>query len=259
MLDRYQQAKDIALKAGVLALEYKRNAKSQGLKIEAKGVQDFVTEADQKVEQLIRSHLQNKYPNDGFFGEESDADIRQGQGIWVVDPIDGTSNYMRHVDQWGVSIAYVENGEILIGVIYDPDRDILYHACKGGGAFCNDQQQILDDAQPMDPIIVLGQSRRAPLSIYLGVISQLHEQGVEHRRYGSAALGLAQVISGQCDGYFEAELNPWDCMAGFLLIEEAGGVIVSGKQMAETLQNMPVAAGIKSQRTVLQSLVDIVN
>lgn len=259
MLDRYQQAKHIAREAGALALEYKRNAKSQGLKIQAKGVQDFVTEADQQVELLIRSFLQNKYPNDGFFGEESDADLRPGQGFWVVDPIDGTSNYMRHVDQWGVSIAYVKDGEILIGVIYDPDRDILYHACKGKGAYSNEQRQRLDDKLPQDPIIVLGQSRRAPLALYLDAISELHRQGVEHRRYGSAALGLAQVISGQCDGYFEAELNPWDCMAGFLLIEEAGGVVVSGGQMATSLTNMPVAAGIKSQHHVLQALVDIAN
>ncbi len=257
MLDRYQEAKDIALKAGELALEYKRNAQSQGLKIEAKGIQDFVTEADQQVEHLIRSTLQGKFPEDGFFGEESDSDIREGQGFWVVDPIDGTSNYMRNVDQWGVSIAFVKDNRMQIGVIYDPERDILYHAQKGQGAFCNEQRKMLNDSQPMDPVIVLGQSRRAPLSQYLDAISVLHEKGVEHRRYGSAALGLAQVVSGQCDGYFEAELNPWDCLAGLLLIEEAGGVVVSGDQMAETLTNMSVAAGIKSQQMILETLVDI--
>ncbi|NRA19272.1 MAG: inositol monophosphatase [Oceanospirillaceae bacterium] len=253
MLARYQLAKKVAKAAGKLALSYQEKA----LTIEAKGIQDFVTQADQQVEKQIRQALQAAYPEDGFFGEESESDVQQGQAFWAVDPIDGTSNYMRKVDQWGISIAYVVEGAIQIAVIYDPVRDILYHARRGNGAFCNEQQQYLNAETPIDPTLILGHSRRAELRVYLDILQHLHQNNIEHRKFGSAALGLAQVISGHCDGYFEADLNPWDCLAGLLLIEEAGGVVICGNDMAKTLQNGPVAAGIISQSALLQQLLKI--
>ncbi|MEH6444482.1 MAG: inositol monophosphatase family protein [Oceanospirillaceae bacterium] len=254
MLARYPLAKTVAVTAGKLALSYQE----QALTIEAKGIQDFVTQADQQVEKQIRQALQTAYPQDGFFGEETASDVQPDQAFWAVDPIDGTSNYMRKVDQWCISIAYVVDGVIQIAVIYDPVRDLLYHANRGNGAFCNDQRQYLNGDAPIDPTLILGHSRRAQLHIYLDVLQHLYQHDVEHRKFGSAALGLAQVITGQCDGYFEADLNPWDCLAGLLLIEEAGGVIISGNDMAKTLKNGPVAAGIISQGAVLQKLLEIV-
>ncbi len=257
MSDRYQVAKDIAAEAGAMALEYQRGLISGELMIEAKGVQDFVTEADRRVEKLIRNRLLGTFPEDGFFGEESDSDLKPGQGFWVVDPIDGTSNFMRHVDQWGISIAYVAEGKIQLGVIYDPVREQLFHCQRDGRAFCNEQRCELSGAVPADPTLILGHSRRADLKVYLNVLEYLHEAGVEHRRFGSAALGLAQVLTGQTDGYYEADLNPWDCMAGLLLIEEAGGVIVSGSSMVTDLQNCPVAAGIAGLQPQLNRLVKL--
>lgn len=257
MSDRYQVAKDVAIEAGALALEYQRGLSSGELMIEAKGVQDFVTEADQRTEKLIRSRLQAAFPEDGFFGEESDSDLKPEQGFWVVDPIDGTSNFMRYVDQWGISIAYVAEGQIQLGVIYDPVRQQLFHSQRGEGAYCNEQRCELNGALPADPTLILGYSRRAELNVYLNVLEYLHEAGVEHRRFGSAALGLAYVITGQTDGYYEADLNPWDCMAGLLLIEEAGGVVVSGRSMITDLKNCPVAAGIAGLQPQLNNLVKL--
>ncbi|MGB1236698.1 MAG: inositol monophosphatase family protein [Pseudomonadales bacterium] len=257
MTDRYSVAKRVARAAGELALAMRANAAEQGLKIEAKGLQDFVTEADQQVEQQIRQQLKDAFSNDGFYGEESQADLPQGQGFWVVDPIDGTSNYMRNIDQWAVSIAYVEAGETQLGVVFDPSHNVLYHCQRGAGAYCNEQRRQLDTQQAIDPLLILGHSNRAPRAVYLNALDYLYGKGIEHRKLGSAALGLAQVVSGQCDGYFEADLNPWDCLAGLLLIEEAGGVIIAGNQMAQGLKNGPVAAGAVAQREALSHLTSL--
>lgn len=259
MTNRYQVAKDVAVEAGKIALGFQRQLMGGALNIEAKGVQDFVTEADQQVEIYIRQTLERLFPDDGFFGEESESDLRPGNGFWVVDPIDGTSNFMRLVDQWGISIAYVADGEIQLGVIYDPVREQLFHSCKGQGAYCNEQRYHLAADRPADPTLILGYSRRAELNIYLNVLEYLHTAGLEHRRFGSAALGLAHVVTGQTDGYYEADLNPWDCMAGLLMIEEAGGVVVSGSSMVTSLQNCPVAAGIPALKEQLSGLVALAN
>lgn len=204
--------------AGDKALSFRE----QGLSIEVKGKNDFVTQADKEVEIEIKSVISELFPEDGFLGEESG--ITEGEeGIWVIDPIDGTTNYMQGMDYWCISIAYVNNAQIELGYIYAPERKEFFSATKGQGAWLNGRCLKIENEKQGQSIIGLGHSNRTPLSDVIELLSILDENNVDYRRFGAGALMLAHVASGHVHGYFEAHLNSWDALAGLLLIDEAGG------------------------------------
>jgi len=221
-------ARDIARRAGRKAAAFlHENHGEEGLGLQRKGPQDFVTAADKATEEMIRSELALAYPQDAFLGEESGGGAGAG-GTWVVDPIDGTANYMRGLPQWAVSIAYVSENHIQAGVIYDPSQDKTYWAVRGGGAHLDHVRLPTPRQTPVsDAIMMLGTSGKAPHGIYIDVIEALRERGAEHRRHGSAALGLALSAEGAVDGYFEASLNSWDALAGLLIALEAGLTVLA--------------------------------
>ena len=241
--ERYALVQTIAREAGKLALSHLQALKENRFPIEVKGPQDFVTKADRDVETFIRDALKAAFPLDGLLGEEHGLQPGESGFTWVIDPIDGTANYIRDLDQWAVSIGLISKERIEAAVIYDPARDDLYRACAGKGAYLNDQR--LSPAKtcaPADPLLIVGRSKRKPFETYLKTLSFLDAQNIEYRRFGSAALGLAQVASGLADGYFEADLNPWDCMAGLLIIAEMDGSIIAGKTIYKSLVNEPICA-----------------
>ncbi|PXF33035.1 hypothetical protein WH50_01400 [Pokkaliibacter plantistimulans] len=220
---RHAHACQWAREAGALALDYFRQR--DALTIDSKGVQDWVSEADRNVESLIRSRLAETYPEDGILGEEEGWQAGSSNGYWVIDPIDGTTNFLRGLPDWGVVIAYVEEGEVQIGVIYVPMQEQLYQAVRGQGAYCNDQPLHLSQ-QPIElssVLIYMGFGRRTALPDYLARIDYLYQCQMDQRRLGSAALCLARTAEGLVDGFFEAQINPWDVLAGLLIVEEAGG------------------------------------
>nr|WP_311529852.1 inositol monophosphatase family protein [uncultured Ralstonia sp.] len=219
---RLETARQVARDAGALALSYQERLRRNELVIIEKGVQDFVSEADRATERLIREALTRQYPEDGFLGEETGS-APDGLGVWVVDPIDGTSNYLRQHRHWCVSIAYVVDEKPVLGVIYDPSNDELFHALAGEGAYLNDHHLRPDRSLAARAGMVnLGYSAKAELRHHLSTIERLLEQGIEYRRCGSAALGLAHVATGRFDGYAEAFINAWDVMAGVVIVREAG-------------------------------------
>jgi len=216
-------AKYLAVEAGNLARDLYQD-KGEDF-ISSKGLQDFVTVADRKVEDLIRALIAQYYPDDAMLGEErgfsGDSDC-----IWVVDPIDGTANYMRGLPDWAVSVAYCQKNEIELGVIYAPNRNELCWAHRGGGAFCNDKVLHVSQCDQADQaLMLLGRSSRHPLSEYLGVVQRTIDAKMEYRRYGSAAVSLMAVAQGRAEGYYEKHLNAWDAFAGILIIREAGGIV----------------------------------
>lgn len=220
--DRLATAKQVAREAGALALSYQERLRRDELAILEKGAQDFVSEADHATERLIREALTRRYPEDGFVGEETGS-ARDGQGVWMVDPIDGTSNYLRQHRHWCVSVAYVVDGEPVLGVIYDPCNDELFYALAGEGAYLNDCRLHPDlRSTTRVGMVNLGYSAKTELRHHLATIERLLEQGIEYRRCGSAALGLAHVAAGRFDGYAEAFINGWDIMAGVVIVREAG-------------------------------------
>lgn len=223
---RMETVRELAVRVGREALEFQQTRGRDGLNIETKGLQDFVTEADKKAEQTIRSELLRQFPSDGFFGEETGG-CANSSGYWVVDPIDGTTNYLHGLGHWGVSIAYVHAGQLSLGVVHDTPNDRLYEARIGQGAWCNGQRIQVSDTRDLEQTLgILGLSRRTDFSRYLRQQQALYSAGIEFHRIGSAAIGLCSMAQGIVDFYYEAHLNSWDAMAGLIIAQEAGARVI---------------------------------
>ena len=208
---------------------------------EMKGPQDFLTETDLAVEKLIRSVIESQFPDDGFLGEETGG-VVEGN-YWVVDPIDGTANFARGIPHYCVAMAFVSAGAVQFGAIYNPSFDELYFARLGQGAYRNDAKiSVSRIARADEASIEVGWSNRLPNQQYFDIIHQLFDNGANVRRASSGALGLAYVAEGRSDGYAELHMNAWDCLAGFLLVQEAGGVIGGFPETEELYQGGKVLA-----------------
>ena len=220
---RLALATAVAVEAGALALGYFQNL--DGLAVEQKGVQDLVSEADRAVERLIRARLGELCPGEPVIGEEGGIDPGDLKaGAWVVDPIDGTWCFLNGIRSWCVSIAYARQGRIETGVIVDPCAGELFQAARGGGARLNGRPIRVKDAARLDEgSLSIGCSRRTTAAEIVPLIDALLRQGGLYHRHGSGALGLAWTACGRLIGYAEPHMHPWDCLAGLLLIQEAGG------------------------------------
>lgn len=212
---------EIAQEAGQIARTMR--AQKGSAFISSKGHQDFVTEADRAVEAFLRQKIAEAYPDEAFIGEE-DGITGTGSRTWVVDPIDGTANYMRSLPEWGVSIAFVDGDQITHGVIDLPDTQETAAAHLGGGAFLNGTKMSVSDVEAAkSAVAILGYSSRQPLKNHFQTIEHLLNEGFEYRRQGSACFGLFSVATGRAEAYAEHHINAWDAFAGMLLVSEAGG------------------------------------
>ncbi|MCE7875954.1 MAG: inositol monophosphatase [Betaproteobacteria bacterium PRO3] len=219
---RMRVAEALARDAGRLALDLRTDRPR--LDIRRKGPQDVVTAADVAVERMLVTALRSRFPGDGILGEEEGGGARPGAPCWVVDPIDGTSNYARALPHWCVSIALVIDGRTEVGVIHEPAADALYAARRGAGATRDGLPLRIGRTDDLASAIVdVGYSARTPAGAYGALVSDLLQRGVGVLNCGSAALGLARVADGRLDGYAERHLYAWDALAGLLLVEEAGG------------------------------------
>ena len=211
----------IVLSAGKLALEGFASVNID--KKAMKGRQDFLTETDGAVEHHLRTRIAEAFPEDGFLGEESGGALEPQ--LWVVDPIDGTANFARGVAHFCISVAFMSDGVVELGAIYAPGQDELYVAAKGEGATRNGKLISVAATTDFDRACVeLGWSTRVPDEAYLDALGKILVRGPNVRRAGSGALGLAYVADGRSDAYAELHMQPWDCLAGLLLVREAGGV-----------------------------------
>jgi len=250
MNDRYTFACVIARKAGALALDF-WNRRDE-LVIELKGPGDFVSVADREVENLLRRELAAAFPDDRFLGEETAPDFSgQFDRCWVIDPIDGTHNFLRGIPYWNVAIAYVENARAQIGVVFDPTQNELYHAVRGGGAWCDSRAgskrlHTATTATLAGAYVAFGHHDRAPDYEYLDIRRRMMDAGVAMRNFGSAALQLAHVAAGRLDGFIELELSIWDAIGGLALVEEAGGYAApfSPSRATEKVACLACAPGI---------------
>lgn len=222
LTERASVLKEVIRKAGEKALEFYHN-RSQ-LEVQHKGVQDFVTQADKSVEQYVTQTLLSHFPNDSVFGEEMGG--TPTESVWVIDPIDGTTNFIQGIPLFCVSIAFVHQGVIEIGMVYAPVFDELFSAVRGQGAYCNDVPiQTNRHDKLSEAILGIGKSSRTNVGEYVKMIEKLVEVHCEYRRFGTAALMLAYSACGRVDGYYESHLNSWDALAGLLLNEEAGAFV----------------------------------
>ncbi len=222
----------IAREAGAFASRH--FAAIDSLVIESKGHQDLVSNADKETEKLIRSAIAAAFPDDGIVGEEYGRVHGTSGFDWVIDPIDGTANFVRAIPQWCVALAVARHGDAVIGVINEPSSGELFHAMKGGGAFCNGKPILAARGSDIgEGSVGTGYSGRAPGENIIKVVARLVASGSMFFRNASGALMLAYVAAGRLLGYVEEHMNSWDCLGGLLIIEEAGGVIV--KPDAETV------------------------
>ena len=220
---RLDAAVRVATEAGQLALRMRPLPGAATATL--KGAQDWLTEADGAVEAFLAGELGRLFPEDGFQGEETGIG-RPGVATWVVDPIDGTSNFARGATRWCVSLGLIENGEAVIGVLVAPALGEVFAARKGCGATLNGEP--IHAAATSDPargMIEIGWSPRRPNSVYQAIVARFMAAGCMVRSGGSGAMGLADVAAGRIDGYVEAHINLWDVAAGLCILSEAGAYV----------------------------------
>ena len=197
------------------------------LTINDKGFNDFVTEVDLASEKEIIRVLKASYPDHAFLGEESGLS-HQADNVWIIDPLDGTTNFLHGFPQYCISIALEQKGEITQAVIYDPNRNDLFTATKGQGAYLNQRRmRVSNKSKLKESILGTGFPFRdfQHLPVYLKIFEEVVRGTSGIRRPGSAALDLAYVAAGWFDGFFEINLSKWDIAAGGLLVTEAGGIV----------------------------------
>lgn len=212
-----------ARSAGNVILRYMNRI--DGLNIVEKQQMDFVSEVDKLAEAEIIKELRRAYPDHAILAEESGA-TGKGPLTWVIDPLDGTHNYLRGIPHFSVSIALLEKGVPIHAVVFDPLRDELYTASKGDGAYLNDRRMRVSKRENLGGAMIATGfpfRQRGHLAAQLDMTRAILGQAEDIRRSGSAALDLAYVAAGRYDGYFEIGLKPWDMAAGVLLVHEAGG------------------------------------
>jgi myo-inositol-1(or 4)-monophosphatase len=219
--DRATFAAALARSAGALAQRY--FAGELAFSVESKGErQDWVSVADRAVETYVRDAIAERFPDDTIFGEEAGGNL--SDQLWLVDPIDGTLNFVHGMRYWCTSITYIERGVRCVGVIYDPSLDELFAATVGEGARCNDSPiHVTACASLDDALISQGYVHRHDLDRHLALRREFLSAGAAVKDPGAGALMLAHVAAGRFDAFYEPHMHPWDASAGLLLIQEAGG------------------------------------
>ena len=220
----------------------------EAVRVSQKQVNDFVTEVDQAAEAVIIETLLTAYPGHGILAEESGQEhgAKDSEFVWIIDPLDGTTNFIHGLPIYCVSIALAVKGKIEQAVIYDPTRNDLFTATKGRGAYQNDRRlRVSKRLRMQDCLISTGFPFRPGDNFqnYLAMMAEIMPRCAGLRRPGSAALDLAYVAAGYTDGFFEAGLSPWDAAAGSLLVTEAGGLVGNFTGDANFLDQKECLAG----------------
>ncbi len=210
------------------------------LQVSLKGPANFVSRADKRAEEMIYEDLAKARPGYGFIGEE--GGMREGSDkshTWIVDPLDGTTNFLHGIPQFAISIALQREDAVIAGVIYNPANDELYIAERGKGAFLNDQRLRVAARRQLNECVIacgLPHIGRGDHALFMREMTALQTKVAGLRRFGAASLDLAFVAAGRLDGYWERDLSPWDIAAGTIMVREAGGTVsgIDGKDDALT-------------------------
>lgn len=201
----------------------------ENLQVSVKGAGDFVTNADRKAEEVLKTELLGARPNYGWLGEETgETPGTDPTRRWIVDPLDGTTNFLHGLPHWAVSIALEHKGKIVAGVVFDPAKDEIFVAEQGQGAWMNDRRARVSKRREMgEALFATGVpfGARTTLPETMRDLARLMPRSSGVRRWGAAALDLAYVAVGRYDGFWERELSPWDIAAGEILVREAGGMV----------------------------------
>ena len=216
--------------------------------IENKDIFDYVTIVDKKSEKFILESIKQHFPDHNILAEESGQTDNQNENCWLIDPLDGTTNFIHNYPISAVSIAFAKKQEVILGVIYDPYRDELFYAEKGQGAYLNDRQIHVSKRTKLNHCLIATGfpfKNKNLLKLYWEMLSAIFMEVNGVRRTGSAALDLANIACGRFDGFVELKLSPWDVAAGSVIIQEAGGEITDFEGKNNYLEKGNVIASNK--------------
>ncbi len=253
---------NIAVSAAEAAGAYiVRQAYLGKLEVAEKGLHDFVTQVDRTAEAMIIDHIRKHYPQHGILAEESGQHDTQHETQWIIDPIDGTTNFIHSIPHYCISIGISEAGKVMHGVVLDPIKQETFIASRGRGAFMNNKRMRVSNKQQLAGALLatgipFGEACYRPqFATYMEMLKRFMPQLAGIRRLGSAALDLAYVACGRYDGYWELNLKPWDMAAGTLLVQEAGGLIsdLNGEHQYMKSGDI-VAANPKVFKAMLQTM-----
>ena len=232
----------------------------ENLQVSSKGPGDFVTSADKRTEKILIEELQKAYPEYGIITEETGIINKSNtKNRWIIDPIDGTLNFMNGIPQFAISIGYEEENEIKCGVIFNPITNEMFFAEKGNGAYLNNSRiRVSKKSKIKDSLIVTGGPKQASKikdKIFLEYIN-VSKNVSNVRKFGSAALDVAYVACGRFDGYWQRELNYWDIAAGIIILKEAGGYV----DFFEEDKNTPLKKNILASNSFIhEELRELIN
>ncbi|MEL6643594.1 MAG: inositol monophosphatase family protein [Pseudomonadota bacterium] len=253
LTERLAFADKTARDAGSFAHE--KFAALESLTVESKGHHDLVSQADRDTETLIRTAIAKAWPDDGIVGEEHERVQRTTGFDWIIDPIDGTANYLAGIPHWCVVIACAHHGEPVVGVIFDPNTGEMFSASKGGGAFVNGKPMRVSTAKTLsDGSTGAGVSGLTDRAKATAMVGEILSSGGMFFRSASGALMLAYVASGRLIGHIENYMNSWDCFAALLMIREAGGDYAAFDHEAAVLNGTHVVAGNPDILVLLDSM-----
>ncbi|MEZ5788978.1 MAG: inositol monophosphatase family protein [Xanthobacteraceae bacterium] len=229
------------------------------LQVSLKGPANFVSAADRRAEETLRAELARARPGYGFFGEE--GGLQKGTDTthrWIVDPLDGTTNFLHGIPQFAISIALEREGTIVAGVIYNPANEELFVAERGKGAFLNEQRlRVAARRQLSEAVIACGLPHlgRGDLALFRREFAVVQEKVAGLRRFGAASLDLAWVAAGRFDAFWERDLSPWDMAAGLLMVREAGGFVSDLDGGDAILAKGQIVAGNDTMHKALLALI----
>ncbi|MDA8231034.1 MAG: inositol monophosphatase family protein [Magnetospirillum sp.] len=231
----------------------------ENLQVSLKGPSDFVSSADLKTEKVLRQELQKARPGFGFLMEEGgEVGGDDKSHRWIIDPIDGTTNFLHGIPHFAISVGLERDGEIIAGIIYEPVHDEMFHAEKGAGAYLNERRLRVSARRKMDEAIFatgIPFKGRPGHAQFLGDVAAVMANCAGIRRFGSAALDLAYVAAGRYEGYWEEGIRPWDIAAGIVMVREAGGYVTDLDGKSDMLaKGEVVAANDHLQRPLLALL-----
>ena len=229
------------------------------LQVSLKGPANFVTAADRRAEEILRAELSKSRPTYGFLGEECGRHEGSDKAnMWVVDPLDGTTNFLHGIPHFAISIGLEREGTIVAGVIYNPANDELYTAERGKGAFLNDKRlRVAARKQMSEAVIACGLPHQGHGDLVLGrkEIAAAQEKVAGLRRFGAASLDLAYVAAGRFDAYWERNLSPWDMAAGIVLLREAGGFVTDLDGGQAMFAKGHIVAGNETMHSQLRAML----
>jgi len=216
----------------------------ENLQVSLKGPGDYVTASDKKVEKILIEELQKARPNYSILSEEIGEINNDDSFKWIIDPIDGTSNFLHGIPHFGISIGLEHNKEIICGIVYDPIKDEMFTAEKGNGAYINNQRMRVSARSKLKDCIIFSggprfksENKDLAFEEYKKFSSRVN---IAIRKLGSASLDMAYVAAGRCDGFWQRDLNYWDIAAGIILVKEAGGFVIDFRGNDDYVENKTI-------------------